>query len=297
MTTDSIWRQRYYPSRPRDHWIGQQLRRRISLFPLPSMTLTVETSVWPQRVVLSVTGLIAGSTASIYRVAAGSTTRTPVRNANAVTVGDTLIVTDAEAPFGVALTYILNVGTTTVGTDVASATTTLTLTGGKVALTDAITGNAAEVIVLAWPEKRRERASSVFAVGGRNIVVSGYRSGFTGTIDLFAETNESVDNILSLIDSATSGILQIRQAGPYHGFDAYISVQSDTETRWSQDGTDPRRTISLEVVETTAWGEDVGSSSTFSYADVAAYYTGRNYGSWDADFSTYLAAALGDYST
>jgi hypothetical protein len=203
---------------------------------------------------------------------------------------DTLSKVDDEAPFGVLLTYILTVD----GVDVASATTTLTLAGGKVALSDAISGDSAEVVVLAWPSKRRERNSSVYAVGGRNIVVSGQRGGFSGTIDLFTETDDSKNNVLDLLQNATSGIIQIRQAGPYDGVDCYVSVLSDDEQRYSQDGSDERRIVSLDVVETGAWAPTLESPG-FTLDDIKAAYVGLTYADLAAAYSTLTDIALGSF--
>jgi hypothetical protein len=190
---------------------------------------------------------------------------------------DTLSKVDDEAPFGVLLTYILTVD----GVDVASATTTLTLAG-------------AEVVVLAWPSKRRERNSSVYAVGGRNIVVSGQRGGFSGTIDLFTETDDSKNNVLDLLQNATSGIIQIRQAGPYDGVDCYVSVLSDDEQRYSQDGSDERRIVSLDVVETGAWAPTLESPG-FTLDDIKAAYVGLTYADLAAAYSTLTDIALGSF--
>jgi hypothetical protein len=206
---------------------------------------------------------------------------------------DALVRADAEAPFGVELTYYLTVD----GQDLDTVVYTYTLAGGKVALSDAISGDAAEVVILAWPGKRRERASSVFAVAGRNIVVSGQRGGFSGTLDVFTETDDAKLNLLDLLQNATSGVLQIRsdRSLTSEGVDAYFSVLADDENRWSLDGSDERRIVSLDVVETEPWAPTL-DSSTFTYADVAAFYTGDTYADLAADFATYLDVALGDFS-
>jgi hypothetical protein len=259
---------------------------------LTSLSLVVQT-IYPDRVLLTVTGLVDGQVYSITRRVAGSTERVPVRGASEVVVtSDAAVKVDAEAPYGEELTYTLTVD----GVDLESELITLTLSGGHVALSDAISGNAAEVVIYAWPEKRRERASSVFAVGGRNIVVSGQRGGFSGQIDSFVETDDSKNQVLNLLQNATSGIIQIRRPAPiYDGVDCYVSVQSDAEVRWSADGSDPRRIISLDVVETRPWAPAL-ESSTFTYQDVADFYTGLTYADWSADYATYLDAAVGDYS-
>jgi hypothetical protein len=205
----------------------------------------------------------------------------------------TAVATDAEQPFGVLLTYYLTID----GFDNDTATITTNLSGGKVALTDAISGDSAEVVVLSWPSKKRTRKSSVFEVGGRNVVVSGHRSGFSGTIELFAETTDSVNGILDLIENATSSILQIRQSGTYDGFDSYISVLSDDEVRYSQDGSDERRILALEVVEVERWADVLGSSSEFDLADIyAAFPPPDDLADLASAYATLLDISLGNFS-
>lgn len=248
---------------------------------------------YPDKVQVSASNLAPGQVVTISRTPPTSTVRTLVRGANEVEItSNALVRVDAEQPFGVLLTYYLTID----GFDNDTATITPTLSGSKVVLSDAVSGEAAEVVVMAWPSKRRERKSSVFEVGGRNIVVSGHRGGWSGTIDLFVESDESKNSVLSLLGSATSGVLQIRQAGPYDGVDAYISVLTDDEQRYSQDGSDARRIISLDVVETTAWA-DLLESEGFDLADIfAAYPSPDDLADLAADYATLYDIALGDFS-
>lgn len=87
---------------------------------LSAVSFTVQDS-WPERVQLLATDLLLGTTVTITRRVAGETTVTPVRGAENVdgSVG-TLIVTDAEAPFGVDLTYGLLVD----GVEIATGSVT-----------------------------------------------------------------------------------------------------------------------------------------------------------------------------
>lgn len=256
-----------------------------------ALSLTVQ-DTYPDRVLLSATNVVPGQVVTISRRVAGSAVRTAVRGANGVSMSsDTLVKVDAEEPFGIELTYFLTVD----GVDLDSEIVTLAL--DKVALSDAISGDAAEVVILSWPNKKRERNSSVYSVAGRNIVVAGQRGGFSGTLEIFVETDDAKNNLLDLLDNATSGVIQIRsdRSQTSDGVDCYVAVLVDDEGRWSQDGSDERRVIALDVVETTPWGPTL-ESSTFTYADVAAHYTGETYADWAADYASYLAAALGDYS-
>lgn len=259
-----------------------------------SLTLTLTTqTTYPNRVLVAVSGLTAGQMVTVSRTPAGSTTRTAVRGLNNVeATSDALVKADAEGPFGVLTTYTLTVD----DTDVASATTTLSL--DKVALSDAVTGDAAEVVIVAWPDKRTERAASVFPIGGSNVVVSGQVGGFTSNIDIFVETDASKNNVLNLLQTATSGIIQIRsdQSITSDGVDCYVVATAWTETRYSQDGTDERRVITLDAAESTPWGTSL-ASSTFTLADIAAAYPGGSLASIAADFpGTLLDIAVGNFS-
>ena len=245
-----------------------------------ALSLVVQ-DMYPDRVLLTITGLVDGNTYSVTRRPAGSTVRVPVRGADQViALSDAAVLADAEEPFGVELTYTLTVD----GIDLESELITVTLSGAKVALSDAIAGNAAEVVIMAWPNKSYEVPASVFKLSGRNIVVSGQAGGFEGSLELFTETDDARSNVVDLIKSATSGILQIRQAGPYDDVDAYVKVLRFAPTRWSQDGSDQRRVIALDVVETGPWAPGL-PSSTFTWADVAA------------DYDTWLEVAQGDFSS
>lgn len=282
----------------RHAWSANQLwRKRLPLPWPPTLTLTAQ-SAYPSRVLITVTGIDVGQVVTITRTPAGSTTATTVRGAHAVTMtSNALVIVDAEAPYGVLLTYRLLIATGITGADVEynSATITLTLAGSKVALSDAVTGNAVEVVILAWPEKAIERSSSVFAVGGRNIVVSGQGGGFASSLQLFTETDTARAAVVDLIKNATSGIVQLRQSGGYDDVDCYMFVQRITPTRWSQDGTDQRRIIALDVVETGPWAPTL-LAATFTYEDVYNAYLGESYADLAEDYSSYLDLAIGDFS-
>src|SRR5215216_141472 len=244
-----------------------------------TLTLTTQT-VYPNRVLVAIAGLTATQLVNVSRYPAGSTTRTTIRGLdNVEATTDAIIRADAEAPFGVLLTYILTVD----GTDSASATTTLSLT--RVALSDAISGGGAEVVVLSWPSKRIERPASVYPIGGRNIVVSGQPGGFSSAIDLFVETDASKNNVLDLLRDATSGVIQIRsdQSITSDGVDCYVVATSWDEVRFSQDGSDERRVVSLDVAESTPWAASL-ESSTFTLQDIADAYPGGTLADLAADY-------------
>lgn len=259
------------------------------------MAVAVSTTVqdvYPPRVQVSVTGLSVSDLVTVYRSALG--VRTPVRAMTGVEATDTsLVKVDAEFPFGVPITYVADVD----GAETSATPLTVDLPGGKAVLSDAITGVAAEVVVTAWPEKRRERRSTAYPVGGRTVVVSGQRGGATGSVEVYTETDSARESLDDLLASTTSGVLLLRgpDASAYGGVDTYLAVLADTEQRFSQDGTDERRRWVLEVVEVAAWAASFEARG-FTYQDVADAYTGLTYADAAADYATYLAAIQGDYS-
>jgi len=250
---------------------------------------------FPPRVLVSVTGLVAAGTTTItvYREVAGE--RIVLRGADAVATGgdDSFVRTDAEQPFGVPVTYVASLvdGVGAV-TEVASDPLTTTIT--KVALSDAVNGNAAQVVVTAWPEKTRTRQASTFNVAGRVIVVSGPRPGASSTIEVLTETDSARENLAGLLGNATSSVLQVRQPGGYGGVDGYLAVLADTETRWSQDGSDPRRLWSLSVIEVEAWPSTLEARGS-TLADLNDAYDTTLQAIADA-YPSLLAIALADLS-
>lgn len=256
-----------------------------------ALTVT-EQDVWPPRMLLTATGLFGGGFLTINRMVAGQ--RTPVRGANSfVMTGDTsFVVVDAELPFGVPVSYeLIENGVTSP----VEGPFTVTLAGGKVALTDAITGQACEVTILAIDDRVREAPSSVFNIDGKNRVVSGRVGQFQATIEYFTETTSAADALSNLLANCTQGIIQQRQAGGYDGVDDHLAVLAATDRRWSQDGSDPRRIWSVRVAQCDGWGANLEARG-YTYQDVADAYTGLTYADLAADFASYLLLAQGDFS-
>lgn len=248
-----------------------------------------EQDVWPPRVLISVTGLLVGDEVQLYRSVAGALTE--VRAGHDAAVDDTSFLRiDAELPFGVPVHYVAEVG----GVQYASSPVSYTLTGGKVALSDAIQGLAAEVVILAEPERAYERQSAVFKVGGRNVAVLGPAGMFTSELELYVETTAASDALQNVLELATEGIVQIRQPGGYDGVDAYIAVTGYTKKRFSQDGSDDRRTWVLAAVETEAWAEALEAEG-YTLQDIADVYTGLTLDDISDDFATLLAIAQGEF--
>lgn len=231
-----------------------------------AITATEQDS-WPPRVLVSVTGLTVSDSIELFRVVSGE--RSAVRAGSDDAVADTSFLrTDAELPFGTPVTYLAVVNDSD---EYSTSATTYTLDGGKVAVTDAINGNAAEVVISAWDEKARQRQASVFKVGSRNVVVAGDLGMFEGDIELYTETTSTHDNLVATLTEATEGTIQIRQPGGYDGVDSYVAVLGYTDRRWSQDGSDQRRIFTLNVAEVEGWAPALEAQG-FTLQDIADTY-------------------------
>jgi len=253
---------------------------------------SVDQDVWPPRKLLTVTGL-TNHFFSIYRVAGG--VRTPIRGADDRYVWpatDALII-DAEMPFDVAYTYELQQPTgTVVDTD---GPHTVTLPGGLVALSDAITGLAAEVTIGAIDHLETTTNAAVYATDGINRVVSSPSSQPTTTIEYLTTTLTARDNLRALLAGATSGIYLQRGPGPAYDCDAYYAVLGARERRFSQDGSDERRITAVQVAQVPGWHSSF-TSAGYDYADLSAAYTGLTYAALTTDYvgRTYLDLAQAD---
>lgn len=263
----------------------------LALKPAASIAV-LEQDVYPPRVLVTLSGLTPGDDVAVYRVAGA--TRTAVRAGAMVDVTDpAFLVVDAELPFGEPVYYV---GVVNELAEYASTPVTYTLPGGKVAVTDAITGLAAEAVIMSWPEKDYQRPASTFKVGGRNVVITGDLGMFEGSIELFFDAYSSGQNLLTTLESATEGIVQIRRPdAAYDGVDCYVAVTAGRERRFSQDGSDPRRTWVLDVAEVEPWSDGLAAQG-FTYADLEAAYTGLTYADLAGDYATYLDLAQADLS-
>jgi hypothetical protein len=257
----------------------------------PAIT-AAQDSGWPPRITLEATGLTVGQLLTIYR--SQNSIRTPVRGADGVTLTDTgLVVHDGEMSYGLPVTYIVNLN----GVDVATSNTlTPSLPGGNVALSDAISGKAAEVVITAWPDKTTDRESTQFVVGGRIVVVSAPRGGFTSDIEFMTDTEDGRLDMIDLLANATSGIIMLRSAdaASYPGVDSHLFVVSDTESRAAQSGKLERRLWTLSVVESDPWAASLQTGAS-TYADLKNAYIGHTYADLKGDFLTYLDVAAFDW--
>lgn len=263
----------------------------VALRPAPAIAVTAF-DLFPPRNAVSVTGLTPGDDVLVYRIVDGE--RTLLRGGSASTVTDTsLVVVDGELPFGVPVSYVAVVNSVA---EYETAQATYTLPGGKPVLSDAITGESSQFVIVSWPEKQYQRQASVFAVGGRNVVVSGDLGMFEGRIEIFFEAWSSSEQFLELLNGATEGVLQLRRpVAGYDGVDCYLAVLGANETRFSQDGTDERRTWVLEVAETESWSDGF-TARAFTYADVTTFYTGLTYADLLDDHARYVDLLLADFT-
>jgi hypothetical protein len=263
----------------------------VGLNAAPAISVIAQ-DVYPPRTLVTVTGLTVGDNVAIYRLVAGQ--RTLIRAGSTLAAIDVAFLrVDAELPFGVPVSYVAVVG----DMEVSTAPVTYTLPGGKVALSDAVSGASAEVVIGAWPEKRYARNGSVLAAGSRNIAVLQELGQFASEIELVTETDSSRENLLALFRSATNGILQLRAPDTllYPGVDCFLAVLAFAERRFSQDGSDPRRLWACTVFQTNGWAATLEAVG-FTYADLEAGYVGLTYANLAADFATYLLLAQADLS-
>jgi hypothetical protein len=234
-----------------------------------AITATAQT-VSPPRVLASVTGMLAENiaTASIYRVY--GTTRTPVRAASivAATGTDALLRVDAEQPFGVAVSYAADL--TDVNGDtwtVTSGSVTSTVTADVIS--DAIQALGANVKIETPLDRKRDRDATTFQVGGRYVVVGRRRSPAQATITVRTESDADGDNLQTVLDNATDGIVMIRKQTVLARLDGHYAIVSDTESPTWYDG---YRWWTLEAVEVEGWVDSLEAAG-FTLQDIANNYT------------------------
>lgn len=259
--------------------------------PLSTVVATDVAGSWPPRKLLTITGLPGNTYVSVNRIVGG--VRTVVRDLNFTWVAaTTTVAVDAELPFGLPVTYELVDTYTVVDTD---GPYTATLTGGNVALSDAITGLSAEVVIFAHDDLVRDAEASVFQVDGVNYVVSDRIGQATATWEFFTETTTAYEDLITLLEQCTTGVLQMRQPGGYDGVDGYYAPLTVATRRFSQDGSDQRRIVAVRMAQTMTWHEGMLARG-FTLQDVADVYTGQTLTDLAADYATLLLLAQGDFS-
>lgn len=251
-------------------------------------------NTWPPRAAVTVTGLTIGDVVAVSRVVTGGAT-TVLRGGSFITVGDTsLVLIDAELPFGVTVRY--SVFNETTGTTALSDPATYGLTGGKVALTDAISGLSAEVTVAAWPERSFARPNTLFNVNGRIVTVAGSLGEQATEVEVWTESDTSSDSLMLLLTGATAATIQLRTPGGYSRMDTYLTVTSVVEKRRYQDGTKQQRSWVLTgVPSATGWPSNYLALG-YTYLELDDVYTGLTYNDLKADYATYLDLAKADLS-
>lgn len=258
-----------------------------------TMSVT-EDSAWPPRQLIEITNLTIGQVATLYRVVGGQ--RYIVRGTDGITLADTtLVVNDGEFPFGAPFTYLL---TTDDGDAATIAPMTATLPGGKIALSDAITGLSAEVVISSWPEKDNPRQGTRFFVGGRNVAVLSPRGGSESTAEFYVANDTGRAQMTALLNGCTAGIIMVRAAESlvYTGYDGWYAVMGDNETRWKQDGSDQQRLFTLDLVETESWSFSLLASG-WTLADIETVYADGALSDLAGDFGTLLDIEVYDWGT
>lgn len=263
----------------------------LGIKPAPAIAVTAF-DLFPPRTAVTVTGLTPGDDVVVYRVVSGE--RAPLRGGSASAVTDpSFVVVDGELPFGVPVSYVVVVNSVA---EYATTGVTYDLPGGKPVLSDAVTGDSSQFVITRWPSKQYDPQASVFKAGGRNVVVRGDIGQWEGTIELFFEAWSSSENFLTVIGNATQGVLQLRRPSTeYNGVDAYVAVLSASEERFSQDGTDDRRTWVLEVAETDPWADGLPAAA-YTLQDIADTYSGLTLADLADDFGSLLEITSADFS-
>jgi hypothetical protein len=254
-----------------------------------SLTVTAQTA-YPPRKLITATGL-TNATFTIYRTVGGQ--RTAVRGAREQYIWPTtvFVVVDAEFPFATPVTYELEEAGVIVDTD---GPTTTTLPGGLVALSDAINGLAAEVMIGTIDDLAGSTNSTVYNTDGLNRVVGSPLGQPSTVIEYLTLTLTARDDLRELLAGATANIIQQRGPDPAYDADCYLAILGTAERRFSQDGTDPRRITAVTAAYVTGWPTGLEAAG-YTYQDVADFYTGLDYADVAADFATYLALAQGDF--
>lgn len=251
-------------------------------------------NVFPPRVLVSLTGILADSidTVTIYRIAGG--VRTGLRGAIGLdTTGiDAVVRVDGETPFGIPIQYVaVLVNTSGTVYEAYSATLTVTVAANFV-ISDAINALGVKVTVEQWPAWKRTRDAATFNVNGRLIAVSKPRSKKVSTLVARTDTDSDGDKLNDLLDAATSGVVLIRQSLGIGGFDAYLAVTDDTEDRqWYE----PRRWWTFETAQVDPWPPSLEARG-FTLGDLATAYQGGMLADIAGDFTTLLAIAQAEFT-
>lgn len=228
-----------------------------------------EQSVYPPRILISVTGLVADDIVQVSLYRQQGTALVPVRAATEVDVTgqDAFLRVDGEHSFGVPLTYMAEL-VDDVGARTQVTSGSITSTVSSDVISDAVRGVGAAVTIEAWPSKQRSRAATEHNVGGRIVVVSRPRSTARATVRVRTDTVAAGDALQEVLDGATEGVIQIRKQVTTPGVDNWLAVISDAEDRtwW-----DAIRWWELQAIEVEPW-PDVLEAAGYTLADLADEY-------------------------
>lgn len=255
-----------------------------------TLDLAVQAGVWPPRVLLTA-GSLGNAFFTINRVVGA--VRTAVRGAEDEYIYPTtdFVVVDAEAPFGVPVSYeIVVLGSV----DDTAGPTTITLPGGNVALTDALTGVSAEVQIGAVDDLTYESGAAVYVTDGENRVISTPLPGALTTVEYFCINLTARDNLLDLLRYTSNAVYLQRGPSPDYDADAYYAVLSARSRRFSQDGSDPRRIVAVQVAEVSGWPQGLKARG-YTLQDLADAYTGLTLQDLADDYATLLAIAQAEF--
>jgi hypothetical protein len=227
-------------------------------------------TVFPPRVLVSVTGMTSSNiaTATLYRQI--GTDRTAVRAATDVPVSgqNALLRIDGEEPFGVPLTYVVSL-TDAIGSRAELTSSPVTCTVTSDVISDAIRGVGAHVFIEAWDDKKRTRDATVFNVNGRLVVVGKKRSAAQAQITVSTDTDADGDALQDILNNATEGTILIRKDETHPGVDGHLALLDDDERRnWQT----PYRAWDLNTAEADAW-PDTLEAAGFTLQDIANNFT------------------------
>lgn len=247
-------------------------------------------SVFPPRNLVAATGLTGDdiTTVTLYRQL--GTDLTPVRAASGIDVTGqgSLLRVDAEQPFGVSINYAA-VLTDLYGQQWTVYSGPITSTVTSDVISDAIRGVGAAIKVESPLEKKRDRDSTSFNVGGRIVVLGRPRSAPSVTMTVRTETDEAGDDLNNVLDGATEGVILLRKQTSMTRLDGTYALVSDNEApTWY----DEYRWFTLDVVKVEDW-PDVMEAAGFTLADIAANFS--TLADIAAAFSTLLDIALYDF--
>ncbi|MEU6552121.1 poly-gamma-glutamate hydrolase family protein [Streptomyces sp. NPDC046915] len=257
-----------------------------------TITATVQ-SVFPPRVLVSVTGMTSSDIATVTLYRQIGTDRTAVRAATEVPVTgqNALLRIDGEQPFGVPLTYVAAL-TDAVGSRAELTSSPVTCAVTSDVVSDAIRGVGAAVQVespLGW---KRDRDATSFNVNGRIIVVGRPRSARSATITVRTETDEAGDALNELLDNATEGTILIRKQESLSRLDGTYALLDDQEDpNWY----DEFRWFQLNVVQSDDW-PDTMEAAGYTLQDIANNFSVLQ-DIADAFPGTLLDIALHDFGT